>query len=596
MRIPRKPLAMVGALALACSLSLTACTSTDASTASNAGAADSVTSALTATYVSITDLTELAYDELGLADFEVETTGAHTVTLADDATKAFEGVTVAGDVVTITAGGVYRLTGTLSAGRVVIDAGEDDVTVILDGVDITAPGVGALVVANADDVQIVLEAGSRSVLADATGATVSTEADATNATLYSTADLWIGGTGSLTVNGVADGISSKDSLVIDSGTYVVTTGDDGIRGKDHLVVLDGDLTVNAGGDGLKSDNESGGTDASATEGVIWIADGTFDITAADDGIQGYRQVTILDGAISVAATDDGVHSEGVLRIAGGRVTVSTSYEGLESAVMLVSGGDIDLTSSDDGINVAGGPGVAGGGGGMAAGAGGAGTGGGPGQSGTDGGRPARPGDPATTDTTTTDTTTTDTATTDTAAAGAVAAPGGMDSGADSGRYLDISGGSIVVNADGDGIDVGGVFTMSDGVVVVSGPTNNGNGALDVDGAFTVTGGSLVAGGSSGMAMTPTSQGQGTLSATFQSTVAAGTRITVLDADGQIVASYVAPKPIQSLVVTTGDIAAGDTYSLVSAGAVTGGTPAGPASFGGVLSGADTNSMGSLAAS
>lgn len=562
MRTPRSPLITLSTLALAGSLALSACgTEATMSADTSATTTDTTTATTTAdaaigTYVALTELTELTYDQLAVADFDVETSGARAVTLADGATQEAEGVTVDGDVVTLTQGGAYVLTGSLTAGKVVIDAGEEDVTVVLDGVDITSPGVGALVVANADDVQLVLEAGSENSLADAQGATAT---DDVNATLFSTADLWIGGDGSLTVAAAEDGITSKDSLVIDGGAMTVSAGDDGVTGKDHLVVNAGDLTVDAVGDGLKADNEAGGTDASAAVGVVWIAGGAVSITAGEDGIQGYRQVSIVEGTVAVAAGDDGVHSEGVLRIADGTVTVARSYEGLEAAIMLVSGGDIDVTASDDGINVAGGFGVESGGGegGGQAPAGGA----------TSGERPA---------------------------GGMGSAGGGMESGADSGRYLSIVGGTIVVNADGDGIDVGGEFTMTDGSVVVSGPTSNGNGALDVDGDFTVTGGSLLAAGSSGMAMAPTSDTQGTFNATFSGTVAAGTRVSVVDADGAVVVSYVTPKAIQSVVVTAPDVVEGQTYSLVTEGIHTGGSGVGPAAWGGEVSGG--SSLGSLAAS
>jgi formylmethanofuran dehydrogenase subunit C len=65
--------------------------------------------------------------------------------------------------------------------------------------------------------------------------------------------------------------------------------------------------------------------------------------------------------------------------------------------------------------------------------------------------------------------------------------------------LDISGGYVSVNALGDGLDANGSMYMSGGTVVVSGPTNNWNGALDYDGVFEMSGGFLAAAGSSGMA-------------------------------------------------------------------------------------------------
>lgn len=58
-------------------------------------------------------------------------------------------------------------------------------------------------------------------------------------------------------------------------------------------------------------------------------------------------------------------------------------------------------------------------------------------------------------------------------------------------------------------------------MVVAGPTNSGNGALDVNGDFTVDGGTLVAAGSAGMVVSPSADStQGWVSATLDSAVEA----------------------------------------------------------------------------
>ena len=66
----------------------------------------------------------------------------------------------------------------------------------------------------------------------------------------------------------------------------------------------------------------------------------------------------------------------------------------------------------------------------------------------------------------------------------------------------IAGGSLTVNADGDGFDINGSIVMTDGTVLVHGPTANMNGAVDSDRTFSISGGLLVAAGSSGMAQAP----------------------------------------------------------------------------------------------
>jgi hypothetical protein len=171
--------------------------------------------------------------------------------------------------------------------------------------------------------------GSVNSLADAAGSAVdNTVADSPNATLFSTADLWIAGRGALSVTAHAnDGITSKDSLVFAGGDVTVTAADHGARGKDHLVVASGTLTVNAAGDALKSDNGSVADEPDTAVGVIWIADGTLDLTSGSDRANAARQVTITGGDLTIAAEDDGLHSDAVLRIDGGTIAITESMRG-----------------------------------------------------------------------------------------------------------------------------------------------------------------------------------------------------------------------------------------------------------------------------
>jgi len=204
------------------------------------------------------------------------------------------------------------------------------------------------------------------------------------------------------------------------------------------------------------------------------------------------------------------------------VTVTGSYEALESAVITISGGDLDLTASDDGINVAGG----------------------------------------------------------TDSSGQQGAGSRTDSFSTSGSYrLTISGGTTVVDADGDGLDSGGTITMTGGTVVVSGPEQDGNGALDADGTISVSGGVLLAAGSSGMAQAPsTDSAQGWVAATID-TQAAGTTVQVVSTDGEVLASYTVEKEFSSLVYSSADVQGGAGYTVTAGGSATGEEVGGLASDG-----------------
>jgi hypothetical protein len=431
--------------------------------------------------------------------------------------------------VTITNGGTYRLAGTLSDGQVAVATESQEVVrLVLDGVDIASSTGAAISVVEAEKVVVILAPGSKNTLADAaTYQLASADVDEPNAALFSTADLTIAGEGSLAVTGrYNDGIASKDGLIIAGGTVTVDAADDGIRGKDYLVVTGGTLAVEAGGDALKADNEE-----DASLGYVAIAGGNLDLTAGTDGIDAFTAATVHGGDLAIAAGDDAIHSETLVEVGGGTIDVSRSYEGLEGTRIVVTGGEISIVAEDDGLNVAGG--VDGSGWTQEGGFDAAPVGRGPGGGG-----------------------------------GAGRGPGGET--AIEGYIVEMSGGTIVIDAGGDGFDSNGSATVTGGTIVVNGPLSNGNGAIDVNGELLVSDAVLVAAGSLGMAETPDpSSAQATLHLAFDSLVEAGTVIRVQAPDGTGVATFVASKPFQSLVVSTPAVEAGVAYDVLAGGSVAG---------------------------
>ncbi len=148
------------------------------------------------------------------------------------------------------------------------------------------------------------------------------------------------------------------------------------------------------------------------------------------------------------------------------------------------------------------------------------------------------------------------------------------------QTLVITGGTLLVDAQGDGLDVNsGTLTMSGGTVVVNGPTANDNGALDVDNGMTISGGVFLAAGSSGMAMAPSADSaQASVQFTTSGTIAAGTVLSVVDSSGTVLATFTTTKQTQSLVYSDAALVNGQTYTLTSGGT------AGTALLGGLTSG------------
>src|SRR4029079_9924522 len=141
-------------------------------------------------------------------------------------------VSVDGGTLTISEGGVFRLSGSLD-GQIVVAAPEDaQVVLVLDDAEISASDTPAITVTTADDVVIALADGSENAVSDASS--YADDADA-NAAIYSAADLTITGSGSRDVSANGnDGITSTDALVVLSGDITVDAVDDGLRGKDSL--------------------------------------------------------------------------------------------------------------------------------------------------------------------------------------------------------------------------------------------------------------------------------------------------------------------------------------------------------------------------
>ncbi len=144
--------------------------------------------------------------------------------------------------------------------------------------------------------------------------------------------------------------------------------------------------------------------------------------------------------------------------------------------------------------------------------------------------------------------------------------GGMGMG-DENCLIQINGGYTVLDAQGDGVDSNGSVEIAGGVLLVCGPTSNGDGAFDYDLTATVTGGTVLMVGSNGMAQNFTSGEQPFAFATVSGS--AGQNVAVVDSDGTVVASFTAAKQFGMVLATSPAFVEGGTYSLVIGGTVTG---------------------------
>ena len=530
------------------------------------------------------------------------------------ATVSGSGAKADGSTITITEEGVYIVSGTLEDGQIIVDASDSDkVQIVLDGVNINCETNAAIYVREADKVFITLAENSSNTLG---GGNEYTQIDdnTVDGVIFSKSDLVCNGTGSLTIEAdYKHGIVSKDDLVITGGTYKITAADNGITAKDQLKILDGSFDIDAANSAVKAKNAD-----NAELGNIYIAGGIFTIEAEQDGFHATGSIVVDDGTITVNSGDDGFHAELDTIIRGGTILVEKSNEGLEGKRVVVNGGDITVNASDDGINAA----NSGDDGANAANSGDGGV--NAANSGDDGANATNPGanaagsgdDDSNAASSNDDSSAVVNSGDDSSISGAADgkeppqmppdtengsdmqpsqdfdpenapsggnapqnfdpgnapsdgdAPqmmqGGPGGGGNSELYIKITGGTLTVSADGDGLDSNGGLLVTGGTTIVYGPTSDGDSALDYDGSAIVSGGILAAIGSAGMVESfDEASTQPVITYYCTETQSADTTITLTDSDGSALFTVTPEKAYASIVLTCPEMKLDATYTLAA---------------------------------
>ena len=128
--------------------------------------------------------------------------------------------------------------------------------------------------------------------------------------------------------------------------------------------------------------------------------------------------------------------------------------------------------------------------------------------------------------------------------------------------LTFNGGNIYVNASGDGVDSNGYIYFNDGKVVIDGPTNNGNGALDSGLGIIMNGGEVIAVGSNGMAETlGNTSGIYNISVYFANQQAAGTKIEIRNSNDETIIEHTSAKTFAHAAIGSAYFELGETYAI-----------------------------------
>lgn len=523
-----------------------------------------------ATLISLTASMSLAYPALAqsgaqesqsVTSFQAQTSydesQASQITLADQtATVTGQGASFSDQTLTITQAGTYVLTGSGKNIKLVVEAADTD-RVHLVFQNLTLEGEGTLLQVNkAQEVVISLAEGSQNALTESQAS----DDEKVKATIHSQVPLTLNGTGNLTLTALTkNALEVEDDLKVLGETYTVKAANHGFKAEGALAIEAATLTIEAGKDGLHAEHDE------TTERA---------------------NISLNPTQLSIAATEDGVDAGNELTIKGGTITVSQSEEGLEARVIRQLGGDVTIKSSDDGVNASAGSSKktsdtsatskttdA------SATSNSADTSSSASQATTDSATTSAPGRKTTADpaaTSQTDQSNKDKNQTPPAPPAGQAppqggqppqngqGPDGMPPGgqeeSDPSLQIILEGGTLTIDAEGDGIDSNGTVTISGGSLVVNGAVQDGNGPLDAAGDITITGGRVWALGTSDL-LQGFAQGstQASITANIAGTV--GLTLIILDANGKEVARQTASKDFQAVIMSSAELVDGQTYTI-----------------------------------
>ena len=512
-----------------------------------------------------------------------------------------DSVRISGTTITITEDAVYRISGTLDDGMIIVNVPDTaKLQLVFDGVSIHSETSAPLYILEADKVFVTLADGTENTLSNG-GTFIAIDDNNIDSVIFSKQDLTLNGSGSLTVTSPAGhGIVSNDDLVITGGTYTITSASHGLKANDSVRITgETAVTIDAGKDGIHAENSD-----DASLGFVYISNGTMNIEAEGDGISAGAYMQIEDGTFQILAgggsengshessdswggfrggsrgggqpgqslsatttADDsstsmkGLKSTGNLWITNGRFTVDSADDAVHSnASIAVNGGIFEIASGDDAfhadetLTITAGTinitesyeglealhvSVQGGDITLVASDDGLNAAGGTDSSGLTGGRDGMFGG---------------------GPGGMGGGPGGGGGMSSSNGSITISGGTLHIQASGDGIDANGSLTISGGYTVVVGPTQGDTATLDYDTTAVITGGTFIGTGASGMAQTFSDQEQGVVSVNVGNQ-AAGTTVTLADQSGNTLITYTPELSFAVVILSSPDLVSGETYTM-----------------------------------
>jgi len=526
---------------------------------------------------SISDLPTSSLDSIDSSAYYKSIT-EYSINLSD-LSNLPSGVTFVDNNLTIKNEGNYTLTGTLN-GTITVKGSAEYICLILDNATINS-----LSSQTASPISFKEHTGIRTIyvkenttnyLCDSIG---DTEESGDGAVIKAKkSSLVIMGSGKLVINTLGEdtnGIQAKNELYIFDTQIEIDATNNGIKSGTSLIIKNANILIESNNDGIKTDIEITSTNNSYQSdpfaGYIYIYNTDINITASDDGISAcsYLKIdnstheiniitnggtpyaitesssnnangkaikvdglvlevnntetdlasktnynyllVILSGVFNLNSNDDAIHSKGNTYITGGSFNITSGNDGIHSEYTTnISNGTINITKSYEAIEGA-------------------------------------------------------TVEILDGTINVVAYDDGINAANSSLRnyayYIYISGGTITVNAQGDGIDSNGTIQITGGTTIVYGPSKNGNCGLDSEKGIFIDGGNVVVFSVADMIESPqSSSNRPSIVYSTGSTVSTNTTFQILDGSKVIFETKV-PKSYQCVIASLTDFSLNNTYTL-----------------------------------
>ena len=516
------------------------------------------------------------------------------------------GYKISGNELTIQSPGTYLVTGNCTEGSIRIKKETTGVVLILSDLSLKSSETSPLVIAKSAEAQIVID--GNNTLTDAENPANEDSADAEIADAFEGAAIKIKSGATVTFLGdgtlTADGSGCKNGIkggaetqivvgedASDSFTLNAKAANNALAGDGKVTILGGRISLSAEGDGLKASPDEEDT---VSAGEIVIRGGTVEINSAEDGIQATGVFTMEGGNVSITSgggvsgassldedtSAKGIKSDTAIHISGGTVSLDCADDGIHlngtegSETISLTGGSITIASGDDGVhsdyylNI---------------------------------GSESSAGP---------------TVTVTDSCEGLEGAVVNIYSGeisvkstddginaanSDLSSYdfsLNIKGGNVYVNADGDGLDSNGSLYLTGGIAEIYGSSQGDNAPLDYErpGVLSVDGATVLAVGNSGMAENPSegcyvtfgasggmggpgnagvfggpgnaggfggrgNTGMSGNSGSSSIAIAKGTTIEIRDSSGNVLYTGEGEKSANYVLFASSELTAGESYSL-----------------------------------